>query len=285
MTRARRLGVLGGTFDPIHVGHLDAADAARTAMSLDEVLLVPAHDPPHRPIDPRATVYQRFALVSLAVADRPGDRVSDIELLREGPSYTADTLRSLHAEGWRASQLFFILGTDAFAEIAAWHGYPSFLDLSHFVVIARPGTTIEMAIARAPELRARMCKAEAGGDGARRSGAIEEGPPRIFLVEANTRDVSSTEIRDRLAATQPIDDRARWPVNGPRPVRGPWRCFGSCRRIALPPDRRPESRPSPLRWLRLRTPHVPAPPHRESPKPATSQTEHNNPAAAIQLVR
>ena len=212
MRRARRLGILGGTFDPVHFGHLDAADAARSAMPLDEILLVPAKDPPHRPIDPRGTVYQRFALVSLAVADRPGDRVSDIELLREGPSYTADTLRSLQAEGWRASQLFFILGTDAFAEIAAWHGYPSFLDLSHFVVIARPGTTIDMAIARAPELRARMCMGKAQGEGAPRPGAIEEGPPRIFLVEARTRDVSSTEIRERLAAAQPIDDLVPAPV-------------------------------------------------------------------------
>jgi nicotinate-nucleotide adenylyltransferase len=205
MSGARRLGILGGTFDPIHVGHLDAADAARAALSLDEILFVPAHDPPHRPIDPRATADQRFALVSLAIADRPGDRVSDVELLRQGPSYTDDTLRSLHAEGWRASQLFFILGADAFAEIATWHGYPSFLDLSHFIVIARPGATIDMAVARTPELRARMSVA---GD----ADAIEEGPLRIFLVEASTRDVSSTGIRQRLAAGQPIDDLVPAPV-------------------------------------------------------------------------
>jgi nicotinate-nucleotide adenylyltransferase len=199
MSRARRLGILGGTFDPIHFGHLDAADAARTALSLDEIVLIPAHDPPHRPIDPRATAYQRFALVSLAVADRPACRVSDIELLREGPSYTADTLRSLHAEGWLASQLFFILGTDAFAEIATWHDFPSFLDLSQFVVIARPGTTIDTAVAHTPELRSRVCAPPPGG-------AIDERSTRVFLVESDTRDVSSTEIRERLAAAQPIDD-------------------------------------------------------------------------------
>ena len=213
MSHARRLGILGGTFDPIHVGHLDAADAARAALSLDEILLVPALDPPHRPIDPRATMYQRFALVSLAAADRPVYRVSDMELLRQGPSYTADTLRSLHAQGWRASQLFFILGTDAFAEIATWHDYPSILDLAHFVVIARPGTTIDMAVARTPELRARMCIGEAQGDMGEAQGdivprntAIDEQSTRIFLVEADTRDVSSTQVRERLAAAQPIDD-------------------------------------------------------------------------------
>jgi len=206
MSSARRLGILGGTFDPIHFGHLDAADAARTALSLDEILLIPAHDPPHRPIDPRATAYQRFALVSLAVADRPACRVSDIELLREGPSYTADTLRSLHAEGWLASQLFFILGTDAFAEIATWHDFPSFLDLSQFVVIARPGTTIDTAVAHTPELRARMCMGEAQGDSGLHNAAIDGPSTRIFLVASDTRDVSSTEIRERLAAAQPIDD-------------------------------------------------------------------------------
>jgi nicotinate-nucleotide adenylyltransferase len=205
MRGARRLGILGGTFDPIHCGHLDAGDAACAALSLDAILLIPAHDPPHRPIDPCASVHHRFALVSLAIAGRDAYRVSDMELVRQGPSYTADTLRSLHAKGWRASQLFFILGTDAFAEIAAWYGFPSFLDLAHFVVIARPGTTIETAAARTPQLRARMC-------GAPQVDSIADGPTRIFLVEAQTHDVSSTAIRKRLAAAQPIDDLVPAPV-------------------------------------------------------------------------
>jgi len=205
MRRARRLGIFGGTFDPIHLGHLDAGDAACIALSLDTILLIPTHDPPHRPIDPRASVYHRFALVSLAVAERSAYRVSDMELVRQGPSYTADTLRSLHAEGWRASQLFFILGTDAFAEIAAWYGFPSFLDLAHFVVIARPGTTIETAAARTPQLRARMCGAPYGE-------SVADGPTRIFLVEAQTHDVSSTAIRERIVAALPIDDLVPAPV-------------------------------------------------------------------------
>ena len=205
MRGARRLGILGGTFDPIHLGHLDAGDAACAALSLDAVLLIPAHDPPHRPIDPRASVYHRFALVSLAIAGRDAYRVSDMELVRQGPSYTADTLRSLHAEGWRASQLFFILGTDAFAEIAAWYGFPSFLDLAHFVVIARPGTTIETAAARTPQLRARMCGAPHGE-------SVADAPTRIFLVEAQTHDVSSSAIRERIAAARPIDDLVPAPV-------------------------------------------------------------------------
>jgi nicotinate-nucleotide adenylyltransferase len=196
-----RLGILGGTFDPIHVGHLDAADAAGTALGLDQIALVPAHDQPLRPNEPRASVYHRFALAVLAVEDRPECHVSDMELLRQGPSYTEDTLRTFHSSGWRASQLFFILGSDAFAGIAAWYGYPRFLDLAHFVVIARPGITIEEATGRTPELRARTFPVP-------REHVSSDGPTGIFLVHAHTRDVSSTMIRERLASGQPIDDLA-----------------------------------------------------------------------------
>jgi nicotinate-nucleotide adenylyltransferase len=196
---SRRVGVLGGTFDPVHFGHLDAADAASAALGLDQIVLVPAHDQPLRAIEPRASVYQRFALAVLAVEDRPDCHVSDIELLRQGRSYTDDTLQAFHSSGWRASQLFFILGSDAFAGIAAWHGYPAFFALAHFVVIARPGVTIDEAMARAPELGARLSPAD-------REHAATDGPTRIFVVHAHTRDVSSTMIRERLASGQPIDE-------------------------------------------------------------------------------
>src|SRR5689334_17989878 len=102
MTAQPRLGLLGGTFDPIHVGHLDAADAAQRAMRLDEVRFIPSHDPPHRPSDPRASAFHRFALVSLAIEGHPSYRASDVELRREGPSYTTDTLRAMQADGWEA---------------------------------------------------------------------------------------------------------------------------------------------------------------------------------------
>jgi nicotinate-nucleotide adenylyltransferase len=197
--KSTRLGILGGTFDPIHVGHLDAADAACAAMALDEIVFVPAHDQPLRAVEPCATVYQRFALAVIGVEDRPEYRVSDMELVRQGRSYTEDTLLAMHETGWRASQLFFILGTDAFAGIASWQGYPRFLDLAHFLVIARPGVTIEEATARTPELRSRTSPPPSGH-------VSSEGPTRIFLVHAETRDVSSTMIRERLASGLPVDD-------------------------------------------------------------------------------
>ena len=199
MNGPRRLGLLGGTFDPIHYGHLDAAEAARLALLLDEIRLLPAHDPPHRPIDPRATGFHRFALVSLAINDRSGYSASDAELLRDGPSYTVETLRAVHREGWHPSQIFFILGADAFAEIETWHEYPAVLDAANFAVIARPGTTLAAAVERAPDLRGRM-RLAADAD------AVTSENTGIFLVEARTRDVSSTVIRTRLAARQSIDD-------------------------------------------------------------------------------
>jgi nicotinate-nucleotide adenylyltransferase len=196
--RTHRLGVLGGTFDPIHYGHLDAGDAAQAALALDEVRLVPAHDPPHRPIDPRASAFHRFALAALAIQERPRWRVSDVEVARTGRSYTADTLRTLHGEGWRAAQIFFVLGADAFAEIASWYEFPAVLDAAHFVVVARPGTTLESAAARTPALAGRLWRPERAGNAGEATG--------VFLVEARTRDVSSTQIRARLAAGLPIDD-------------------------------------------------------------------------------
>lgn len=186
MTTARRTGLLGGTFDPIHLGHLDAADAARRALALDEILVIPAHDPPHRPSDPHASAFHRFAMIALAIAGRPGYRASDMELRREGPSYTALTLRDLHAAGHDASELFFIIGADAFADIAAWHDYPAILDACQFAVISRPGSTIGEALARTPALHDRVGRT-------------------IHTVESATADVSSTDIRARLASGASID--------------------------------------------------------------------------------
>jgi nicotinate-nucleotide adenylyltransferase len=195
----RRLGVLGGTFDPVHFGHLDAAAAARASLGLDEVLFVPSHDPPHRAVDPHATAFQRFALIAIAINELATVyRVSDEELRRQGSSYTSDTLRALHAAGWSPLQIFFILGADAFAEIATWHEFPAVLDAAHFAVIARPGTSIDKALGRTPALRPRVRPAAPV--------ASASGDTGIFLIEASTRDVSSTTIRRRLAARQPIDD-------------------------------------------------------------------------------
>lgn len=193
-----RIGVLGGTFDPFHYGHLDAAAAARAALGLHDILFIPSHVPPHRPSHPGANAFHRFAMVALGIDGEAGYRVSDLELSRPGPTYTVDTLRELHARGWTASQIFFILGADAFAEIAHWREYPAVLDAAHFAVVTRPGVSLETALARAPELRARMRDI--------RNDPVKSPGTGIYLVQADTRDVSATVIRGRLAARRSIAD-------------------------------------------------------------------------------
>jgi len=196
MIRIRRIGILGGTFDPIHVGHLAAGAAARSALSLDEVRVIPAHDPPHRAAQPCASAYHRFAMAALAIADEPGMMLSDMELKADGPSFTATTLERLHACGYAPVELFFITGSDAFAEIATWRDYPAVLELSHFIVISRPTCPLAGLWSRLPDLAPRMHMIEAGGVAAPE--ALVEPAVSIFLVEHRTPEVSSTGIRDRV---------------------------------------------------------------------------------------
>lgn len=135
-----KLGILGGTFDPIHHGHLAAARAAQDATGLDRVVFVPSHLPPHRGRAPMASGFHRFAMTAIAVLADSSFEVSDIELNRAGPSFSVDTIHALHAGGWQAVQLFFITGVDAFADIRTWKAYPDLLNGCHFVVVTRPGT-------------------------------------------------------------------------------------------------------------------------------------------------
>jgi nicotinate-nucleotide adenylyltransferase len=209
VSASRRVGILGGTFDPVHDGHLAAAVAAADAVGLHEVLFVPSHEPPHRTPAPRASAYHRFAMVALAVAADGRFSASDLELGRPGPSFTSDTLRGLRKPGLAAWQLFFITGTDAFAEIATWRDYPALLDLANFVVISRPGQTLDKLASRLPDLAQRMHGVERKGDW-----SPDPGSTRILLVEAATPDVSSTEIRERLAAGEALTGLVPAPVAG-----------------------------------------------------------------------
>ena len=182
-----RVGILGGTFDPIHLGHLDAASAAKHALSLDRVLLLPSRTPPHRSTEPRASVFHRFAMAALAAAES-GLSVSDLEVRRDAPSYTALTLEALHREGFATAQLFFITGSDAFADVATWYDYPRILQLANFVVVSRPGAPRPSDLIPNPQ-----------------SLVPDSARPTVFSVEADTPDVSSTDIRRRVGAGEPID--------------------------------------------------------------------------------
>jgi nicotinate-nucleotide adenylyltransferase len=209
---AGRLGLFGGTFDPIHVGHVAAADAVCRALQLDQVWLLTSNVPPHRP-QPRASVHHRFAMVALTVQDRPLMRASDFELLAEGPSYTAATLARLHAAGLGPAQLFFIVGADAFAEIATWRDYPRFLDAANFAVVSRGGQApaspaLDLAAVR-PRIRSGT-EVPVAASGAR-SGA-GGGQTGIYLVHHTTPDVSSTDVRDRRGRGESIAGLVAPPV-------------------------------------------------------------------------
>jgi nicotinate-nucleotide adenylyltransferase len=191
---AQRIGLLGGTFDPIHAGHLDLAVAAQKALALTQVLVIPANVPPHR-AKPLTSSFHRFAMVSLCVAGRQAWRASDVELRHESPSYTSTTLRRFHERGYAPTELFFLIGADAFADIEMWRHYPRIMDRAHFAVVSRPGHPVDALPARLATLAARMVRP---GDG--RLAAS----PSIILIDAPTADVSSTAIRQRLAEGMPV---------------------------------------------------------------------------------
>jgi nicotinate-nucleotide adenylyltransferase len=190
----RRVGILGGTFDPIHCGHLDLAMAVQEALRLTSLQLIPAHIPPHRP-RPSASPFHRFAMTAIAVAGRTGWQASDLELSQEVPSYTETTLRRLRQNGFVASELFFVIGADAFADIRSWKDYPNILDAANFAVVSRPGWSIRTLKERLPELATRMTPA---------SQNVSSSEVSIFLIDAATADVSSTAIRQRRQQGQPI---------------------------------------------------------------------------------
>lgn len=200
MSRPRRIGLLGGTFDPIHLGHLALATVARTSLALDDVRIVPARVPPHRP-QPGASVFHRFAMAALAAIGDPHLTVDDIEAQDPERSYTAVTLRRLHAAGLAPSQIFFIAGADAFAEIATWRDYPHVLDGAHFVVISRGGRAASSMQTLLPELASRMAVIPAAGG----TPPAADAQPSVFLIDAPIPAVSSTTIRAQVAEGRPLD--------------------------------------------------------------------------------
>ncbi|UTW06563.1 nicotinate-nucleotide adenylyltransferase [Pseudomonas benzenivorans] len=138
----RRIGIFGGTFDPVHIGHLRSALEVAEFMALDELRLVPSARPPHRGA-PQVSAQDRLAMVQLAVADLSPLCVDDRELGRDKPSYSIDTLESLRAELAVDDQLFLVLGWDAFCGLPSWHRWEALLDHCHILVLQRPDADSE----------------------------------------------------------------------------------------------------------------------------------------------
>lgn len=185
------VGLLGGTFDPVHYGHLDLAEAARVRLGLDEVWFVPAGHPPHREM-PGASAAHRFAMLALALAGRQHMRLSDIEMGVDGPTYTIDTLDRLEAHHPAlAGRFCFVIGADAFAEIRTWREWTRLLDRCRFAVVARPGYRVEELPARLPDIAHRMSDSPADD-------------ADIVLIDAVTRAISATALRDALTRGEDV---------------------------------------------------------------------------------
>jgi nicotinate-nucleotide adenylyltransferase len=140
----RRLGILGGTFDPIHHGHLVAAEEARYQLGLDRVLFVPAGTPPHKPASPLSPIHHRLRLVELAIAARPYFALSRVDADRSGPCYTVDTLALLRAEWGPRPAFFFIVGADSLANLLDWYQPQRLLELCELAVVDRPGVEVDL---------------------------------------------------------------------------------------------------------------------------------------------
>jgi len=175
-----RLGVMGGTFDPIHYGHLVTAEEALHQFALDEVLFVPTGRPWMKEHEDVSPAEDRYLMTVIATASNPRFRVSRLEVDREGTTYTVDTLRSLREEVTDAD-LFFISGADAILEIFQWKDPGELFELAHFIAATRPGYDIDVFEATAPTSL-----------------------PGISVMNIPALAISSTDVRDRVAAGRPI---------------------------------------------------------------------------------
>jgi nicotinate-nucleotide adenylyltransferase len=172
---------MGGTFDPVHIGHLLIAEVARAEFGLERVIWVPAGDPPHKQEDPVTPQEHRYAMVLLATAPNPHFEVSRLELERGGLSYSFDTVqyfRQRHPE----VELYFITGADAILEILTWHRHEELVRICRFIAVTRPGYALARLSSVLPA----------------------EYLPRIAPLTAPGVDVSSTQVRARVRAEEPI---------------------------------------------------------------------------------
>lgn len=152
-----KIGILGGTFNPIHNAHLRVAETTRDRLALDRVMFIPAATPPHKPLDGEISFLHRQAMVELAIADNPHFVISDMEQQRGGTSYTVDTLRDLR-RNFPADEFFFIIGSDSFLEISSWYCFAAIFSLCNIVVVERPEAIIsELTLPLPVAIRSEFC--------------------------------------------------------------------------------------------------------------------------------
>lgn len=183
------IGIFGGTFDPIHYGHLRSALEVKEIFGLTEVRLIPSAQPPHRG-QPGATALTRLRMLELAIENQPGLTVDTRELHRQGPSYMVDTLKSLRRE-FKNEPLLLFIGGDAFNQLKTWHQWQHLFDYSHIVVMTRPGFVIqnpdEFFKARLASETTELARTLAG---------------KLYFQAVTPLDISATAIRNKIAEHQ-----------------------------------------------------------------------------------
>ncbi|MFC1631296.1 nicotinate-nucleotide adenylyltransferase [Candidatus Omnitrophota bacterium] len=173
MKKIRRIGIFGGTFNPIHMGHLVLAEQVRARLRLEKVIFVPSNLPPHKRSRPLVTAQQRYQMVALAIQDNPYFHISDIELTRGGRSYSVETVEQLSGVLARA-RLYFIVGSDFSKDFTTWKDFAKLQKLCQFVIAQRPGY------------------------------AIRRVPKNMRVLAISALDISSSDIRQRVQRAESI---------------------------------------------------------------------------------
>jgi nicotinate-nucleotide adenylyltransferase len=187
-----KIGVLGGTFDPIHLGHLRTAEEIGQKLDLEKVFLIPSSSPPHKTNDPVAPFHHRLAMVRVAAGISPLLDVLDLEGRRPGFSYSIETLKELNRMFSPEPELFFILGTDAFLEIETWKEYRKLFDYAHFVIIQRAGHKTEKLAPFLMNVRSDIRKSD------NNDLYIASSEKTVRIMASTFLEISSTGLREML---------------------------------------------------------------------------------------
>ena len=198
-----RIGLLGGTFNPVHNGHLAIARQTREALQLERVVLIPTGDPPHKPLEHLAPAKDRYEMVRLAIGSDPSLSVSDVDVRRSGKSYSIETVRLLQQQFGKETTLYFLIGLDAFLELPTWRDPETLLTLCSFVVISRPGLSFQ-ALSTLP-LIPRLPQASLVDLDAGRSVRLDTalGQQSLICLRLPPSEVSASEIRAKIAQRIP----------------------------------------------------------------------------------
>lgn len=193
-----KTGILGGTFNPIHLAHLGIAEESLQALKLDRVIFIPAAKPPHKDVAEEVSFGHRLAMVEAAIKDNPAFEASDLEVRRHGKSFSVDTLNILKQQD-PDGERFFIIGQDSYRDIASWKDFRKLFSLSHLVVITRPGVAINDPLAPLPvAMHGEFCYDEQAEKLQHQSGNC------VFFLKETCLDISSSQIRERLSKGQSV---------------------------------------------------------------------------------